>query len=79
MTRILIREGSEPWVSGFFFKAVVQAVLLFGSDTCLVIPRMGMSLGGFQDHVKRQLMGQIPQNKTDGKWEYTLAAAVAAR
>ena len=27
--RILSREGSDPLVSGIFFKAVVQAVLLF--------------------------------------------------
>ena len=33
MTRILSREGAQPRVSGFFFKAVVQAVLLFGSET----------------------------------------------
>ena len=29
-TRILRREGEKPQVYGFFFKAVVQAVLLFG-------------------------------------------------
>ena len=28
---ILRREGSAPRVSGFFFKAVLQAVLIFGS------------------------------------------------
>ena len=37
MTRILIREGADLEVSGLFFKAFVQAVLLFwgrgvGSD-----------------------------------------------
>ena len=31
MLRILSREGAAPQVSGFFFKAVIQAVLLFGS------------------------------------------------
>ena len=30
MTRILSRDGAEPQVSGFFFKAVVQTVLLLG-------------------------------------------------
>ena len=30
MTRILSREGAALQVSGFFFKSVVQAVLLFG-------------------------------------------------
>ena len=33
MSRILIREGAAPWVSGLFFKAVVQAVLLFIAKT----------------------------------------------
>ena len=31
MSRILIREGADKRVSGNFFKAVVQAVLLFGA------------------------------------------------
>ena len=31
--RILIREGAYPKVSGHFFKAVFQAVLLFGTET----------------------------------------------
>ena len=30
MTRIFSREGVAPRVSGFFFKVVVQAVLIFG-------------------------------------------------
>ena len=33
MTRIISREGADPHVSGFFLKAVVQAVLLFGAET----------------------------------------------
>ena len=31
LLRILEQEGENPWVSGMFFKAVVQAVLLFRS------------------------------------------------
>ena len=31
MTRIISGYGEEQWVSVFFIKAVVQAVLLFGS------------------------------------------------
>ena len=33
LARILGQEGSNPRVSGIFFKAVVQALLLFRSDT----------------------------------------------
>ena len=32
-----------------FFKAVVQAMFLFGLETWLVTPCMGRDLGGFQD------------------------------
>ena len=33
MLRIMSREGAILWVSGFFFKSVVQLVLLFGAET----------------------------------------------
>ena len=46
MTRILIREGAEPRVSGFFSKSVVQAVLLSDAETWVVSPCMGRVLGG---------------------------------
>ena len=38
MARILIREGESPRVSGFFFKSVVQSVLLFGAEMWVVTP-----------------------------------------
>ena len=46
MMRILRREGAEPWVYIFFFKAMVQEVLLFGLKTWAATPRMGSPLGG---------------------------------
>ena len=66
-TVILSREGAEPRLSVFFFKAVVQAVLLFGSETWVVTPGMVRVLGGFQDQVARRMMARPPQLKTDGK------------
>ena len=74
MTIILSREGAEPLVSGFFFKSVVQAVLLFVSETWVVTPRIGRSLGGFQDQMARRPMERLLQRKPDGKWKYTSAA-----
>ena len=35
LLRILIREGTDPKVSGNFSKAVTQAVLLFGAENWL--------------------------------------------
>ena len=74
MTRILIMEGAEPRVSGFFFKSVVQAVLLFGLEAWVVTPCMGRVLGGFQNQAAQRLTGRLPQHKTDGNWEYTSAS-----
>ena len=38
LTSILVREGANPRVSGMFFKAVLQTVLLFGSETWVLTP-----------------------------------------
>ena len=51
MTRILGQEGADPRISGLFFKAVIQAVLLFGSDTWVLNPRTERSLGSCQHSV----------------------------
>ena len=44
---ILRREGATPRISGNFFKAVVQQVLLFGAETWVVTPNMERALNGF--------------------------------
>ena len=57
-------DGAHPQQGGggpagvrLIFKAMVQAVLLFGSDTWVVIPRMVKALGEFQSQVAIQLKG----------------------
>ena len=47
MQRILSREGADKRVSGDFFKAVVQQVLLFGAEKWVVTPRMEQALNSF--------------------------------
>ena len=46
--RVLSREEARPRVSGFFFKSVVQFVILLGAETWVVTPCMGPALGDFQ-------------------------------
>ena len=48
MLYILSREGATTRVSGFSFKSVIQAVLLFGAETWVITPCMGKALGGFR-------------------------------
>ena len=45
----------------------------------MVTPRMGSSLGGFQDQMARRLTGRLPRQKPDGKWKYTSTATAKAR
>ena len=64
-----------PQVYGFFFKLIVQSVLLFGAETWEVTPRMGRVLGDFQNQVARRLIGRILWRRLDGKWKYTSSEA----
>ena len=57
MARILRREGVSLKVSRLCFKAMVQVVLLFRSDTWVVTPRMGKAMRGYQAQVERRLTG----------------------
>ena len=48
MSWILSREGATPWVPVFFFKAVIQAVLLFIVETWVVNPAWERPWGGLR-------------------------------
>ena len=61
---MLGREGAKPRVSGMFFKAVVQVVLLLGSDVWVTTLRMGRALGIFKHGVARWITGRHPK-----RWE----------
>ena len=71
LSRILIREGADPKVSVHFYKAVSKAVLLFGSETWVLTPRMEKALDSFQHRVTRHLTGRQPRRWGDGRWEYS--------
>ena len=46
LTGIFSREGASPWVSGFFLKAMVQSVQIFGAEIWVVTSRMDQIRGG---------------------------------
>ena len=48
---ILGQEGSDGWTSEKNYKAVVQATLLFGSETWVMNPSIGRTLGRFYHKV----------------------------
>ena len=60
-------------MSGHFFKAVVQAVLLFGAQTWVLTPRMERALSIFQHMIAQQLTGRQPMRW--GGWDLVLPSA----
>ena len=55
---ILIQEGADPKVLGYSYKAVAQAVLLFGAKMWVLAPRMDQALYNFQHRVACRLTGR---------------------
>ena len=66
MQEILRREGATPRISGNFFKAFVQQVLLFGAETWVVTPKMEQVLSAFLYGAARRLTGRQARREKDG-------------
>ena len=70
MTRVLSREGTDAWTLGQIYLAVVQSVMMYGSETWVMTPHIGRVLRGFQDRVALRLTGRQPWRGRDGVWVY---------
>ena len=66
---ILRREGATKRVSGNFFKAVVQQVLLFGAETWVVSPMMERALSAFLNGAARRLSSRQPRRGREARCE----------
>ena len=60
LARVLIREGADAWTSGQIYLAVVQSVMLYGSETWVMTPHIGRVLGIFHHRVDRRITGRQP-------------------
>ena len=69
LARILVRDGATPRISGLFYKAVVQAVLLYGCETWVISPTMLKMLEGFHHRAARRISGKRPR-LVHGEWIY---------
>ena len=56
---------------GRFFVEVVQAGLLFGSETWVMNPQMEKSLEGFRHRLVRRMADMGPKRQLDGTWVYS--------
>jgi hypothetical protein len=67
---ILRAENASPKVCGVFYKATVQAVLLFESETWKLFPSSLKSLEGFHIWAAHCMAGKMPAWNPDGMWTY---------
>ena len=66
-SRILGKEGADLWTSSNLYKAVSQTNLLFGSQTWVVNPRIGRTLGGFHHRMAHRLVIMYPKQNIVGR------------
>ncbi len=65
---VLRAENATPWTSGMFYKATMQAVLLYGSETWSLSPTSIKRLEGFCIRATWQMSGLRPEKKPNGSW-----------
>jgi hypothetical protein len=71
ISKLLVREGATPRVSGKFYKAIVQAVLLYGAESWVLTDSMYRALEGFHNRVARRISRQMPRYLPDeDRWVY---------
>ena len=66
---ILNSRGMNSRVSGYFYKAIVQAVLLYGSETWVISRSQLKMLEVFHRRVARYLCRKHIRKLADGTWE----------
>ena len=67
--KLLRREGADPITSEKFYRAVVQAVQLFGAKTWVLLAAMLNKIEGVHMGFIRQVMGMKAQRLGDENWK----------
>jgi len=70
VSRVLVRDGASPRAMAMFYKAVVQSVLLYGSETWVLTDRMLKTLTGFHHRAARRITGMVAYRAPGGEWVY---------
>ena len=68
LSRVLVRDGATPRISGMFYKAVVQTVLLFGCEAWTITDAMWSVLCGFHHRAARRMANMMAYKIEGGKW-----------
>jgi hypothetical protein len=76
LSRTIRAENASPRVCGIFYKATVQSILLFGSETWNLSPSSLKLLEGFHIRAAWRMAGKRPMKFPDGAWTYPNSAQV---
>ena len=77
ISRVLRAEHASPRVCGLFYKATVQAVLLFGSEMWNLTPSALKCLEGFHIRAARRMSGMMPvKDASTSVWNHPASADV---
>jgi hypothetical protein len=76
LTRVLASAKGKPKTMAKFYMAIVQAVLLFGSETWALTKEMEGRLNAFHHRCVRHLTHRHIQQKPDGTWDYPHSSEV---
>jgi len=68
IARILKKESADPRVMATFYKAIVQSVLLYGSESWVITGSIMMKLRSFHRRCARFITGQHIRENADGTW-----------
>jgi hypothetical protein len=70
ISRILSKDGANPKAMASFYKAIVQSVLLYGSESWVLTLAMEKQLQSFHRRCARYMTGQNIRQNEDGSWTY---------
>ena len=68
--RILRADGCSPHVMAYFYKTIIQSVLLFGSESWVLSQRLRKRLDSFHLRCARQIAHRPIRQLPTGEWEH---------
>ena len=72
--KLLTREHMSRKVMGYFYKAIVQSILLFGAETWVVSEKNMRKLRSFHRRCARIIVNRHITCKSDGTWFWKVRA-----
>ena len=70
IAKLLKREGANANTKAKFYVAVVQTVLLYGTDSWVITEKNWKKLRSFPNHALRHMTGKHILKKDENAWEY---------